>query len=207
MIIKVCGMKYPENIESVAALEPDFLGFIFYPKSPRYAEELDLNTMNHLPEKCKKIGVFVNEDLTFIKKKVEKYNLQGVQLHGKETPELCRILKEQGLIVLKAFSIAATDDFDATAEYEGTADYFLFDTKTPAYGGSGTKFDWHILGAYVGKTPFLLSGGISANDSNDVLLIEHPMFAGVDLNSRFEIEPGLKNITLLKQFFSLLSKR
>jgi len=198
--VKICGMKFPENIQAVAALKPDFMGFIFYPKSPRFAEPLDIATLNALPKSIKKIGVFVNESLENILTIAAKYNLDGVQLHGIELVEMCSELRKVGYIVIKAFPIAEAYNFKVTKAYEGACDYFLFDTKTDAYGGSGLKFNWGMLDEYVGETPFLLSGGISEDDADDILKIEHPKFAGVDLNSKFEVIPGEKNVELLSGF-------
>jgi len=198
--IKICGMKFPSNIFDIADLHPDFMGFIFYPKSPRYAEPLDVEVLNALPKSIKKIGVFVNETLENILTTVFKYKLDGVQLHGNEQVEMCEKLHDTGLIVIKAFPIADAYNFLVTKIYEGACDYFLFDTKTDAFGGSGLKFDWKMLKEYSGKTPFLLSGGIASDDAESLLSIEHPLFAGIDLNSKFEIKPGLKNVELLRQF-------
>ena len=205
MKIKICGMKFPENIAAVAALHPDFMGFIFYPKSPRYAEPLDSAVLKALPESIKKIGVFVNENLENILTFVYKYKLDGVQLHGTELVEMCKELRESGLIVIKAFPIAEAYNFKVTKPYEGVCDYFLFDTKTDAYGGSGLKFNWKMLDdEYKGETPFLLSGGIAADDAEAISKIEHPKFAGIDLNSKFELKPGLKDVDLLKNFIQEL---
>lgn len=202
--VKICGMKYSENIRAVAELQPDFMGFIFYPKSPRYAEPLDIVTLNAMPPTIKKIGVFVNENLENILTICYKYKLDGVQLHGTELVEMCRELKKVGYIVIKAFPVAEAYNFKVTKAYEGVCDYFLFDTKTDAYGGSGVKFNWGILDEYEGETPFLLSGGIAADDAEAILKIEHPKFAGIDLNSKFEIKPGLKDAVLLKRFLNQL---
>ena len=204
LAIKICGMKFPENLLAVAALRPDFMGFIFYPKSPRYAEPLDIETINSIPKSIKKIGVFVNESLENTLTVVYKYNLDGVQLHGSENVEICRKLKETGLLVLKAFPIAEAYNFNVTKAYEGSCNFFLFDTKTEAYGGSGLKFDWSMLAEYIGETPFLLSGGIAADDAEAILKIEHPKFAGIDLNSKFEISPGFKNVKLINKFLQAL---
>ena len=193
-------MKIPENIQAVAALQPNLMGFIFYPKSPRYAEPLDFTTLNSLPKSIKKIGVFVNESLEDILTIVTKYNLDGVQLHGTELVMMCKELRKAGFIVIKAFPIAEAYNFKVTKSYEGSCDYFLFDTKTDAYGGSGLKFNWGMLEEYVGETPFLLSGGIAPDDAEAILKIDHPMFAGIDLNSKFEVKPGLKNVELLSGF-------
>ena len=202
MLIKICGLKYPENIQAVSALKPDFMGFIFYPKSPRYAEPLDIKTLEALPPTIKKIGVFVNEDIENILTIAYKYKLDGLQLHGTELVDMCRKLKKLGYLVIKAFPIAEAYNFKVTKAYEGVCDYFLFDTKTDAYGGSGVKFNWQILKEYKGETPFFLSGGIAVDDAEAIRKIEHPQFAGIDLNSKFELKPGLKNISLLKEFIS-----
>ena len=204
LLIKICGMKDPGNIEAVAALHPDFMGFIFYPKSPRYAEPLCPETLDAIPASIKKIGVFVNEDLENILTVVYKYKLNGVQLHGSDMVSMCAQLKEAGLIVIKAFPIAEAINFIPAKRYEGVCDYFLFDTKTDAYGGSGLKFNWGMLDEYRGETPFLLSGGIAAEDVESIQKINHPKFAGIDLNSKFEIQPGEKDIQLLNTFLKEL---
>jgi phosphoribosylanthranilate isomerase len=198
--IKVCGMKSPENIQAVVKLKPNFLGFIFYPKSPRYAEPLDEDLMKTIPRSILKIGVFVNETEENILETVKKYHLQGVQLHGSESEELCYTLKSIGLLVFKAFPIAEAADFKTTENYEGACDFFLFDTKTPIHGGSGVKFDWSILSSYHGETRFLLSGGISVEDAANIKEIKHIKFSGIDLNSKFEDSPGMKNVELLTDF-------
>jgi len=202
MKIKVCGMKYPENMNEVIALKPDFMGFIFYEKSPRYAEPLDVEFLNSFPRSVLKIGVFVDASLDEILEVVKRYTLNGVQLHGRESEEMCYTFRSAGLLVLKAFPIAEAADFARTEEYEGTCDLYVFDTKTPAHGGSGQKFDWSTLAAYEGQTPFLLSGGIGPDDAAAIKAISHPRLRGVDLNSRFEITPGNKNAALLSGFFS-----
>ena len=193
-------MKYPENIQAIAALKPDLIGFIFYPKSPRYAEPLDASVLNLLPPTIKKIGVFVNENLENILTIAYKYKLDGIQLHGAELVNMCRELKRLGYIVIKAFPVAEAYNFKVTKAYEGVCDYFLFDTKTEGYGGSGVKFNWKMLNEYVGETPFLLSGGIASDDAEAIQKIEHLKFAGIDLNSKFEVKPGLKNVDLLRGF-------
>jgi len=206
MKIKICGMKISENIRAVATLHPDFMGFIFYPKSPRYAEPLDIVTLNALPKTIKKIGVFVNENLENILTIATKYNLDGVQLHGNELVEMCKELKKAGFIVIKVFPVAEAYNFKVTKAYEGACNYFLFDTKTDAYGGSGVKFNWGMLSEYVGDTPFLLSGGIAPDDAEAILKIEHTKFVGIDLNSKFEVKPGEKDVELLKSFLNEIRK-
>lgn len=199
-------MKFSENIQAIANLKPNFLGFIFYPKSPRYAEPLDTELLKTVPRNILKIGVFVNETQEIILEKVKKYGLQGVQLHGVESEELCYVLRSVGLLVFKAFPIAEVADFKVTEEYEGSCDFFLFDTKTPSHGGSGIKFDWSILSAYQGQTRFLLSGGIAAEDAETIKQLDHPLLFGVDLNSKFEINPGLKSVEKLDEFIKELKQ-
>lgn len=205
LIIKICGLKYPGNIREVASLQPDFAGFIFYPASPRF-----LSTADDFPTDAliglHRTGVFVNEDFDQILKCVHDFGLDAVQLHGNEEPHLCEILRKESLIVLKAFSIAGSEDFEACSAFEEVADFFVFDTKTPQYGGSGSKFDWTMLSYYKCSVPFLLSGGLSPDDAEAIKSISHPRFAGIDLNSRFEIETGLKDISLLKKFLAAFGR-
>ncbi len=202
MIIKVCGMREEENIREVEALGIDMMGFIFYLKSSRYVSARPA----YLPQKCKRVGVFVDEDIENIKKIADNYALDFVQLHGHESTDSIRMLKFKvsgfRFQVIKAFNIAIKEDLDATTPYEGLVDYFLFDTKGSSVGGNGEKFDWSILEAYNGNTPFLLSGGIGPDDAECILDYHHPKCIGIDLNSRFEIEPGIKDITKLKTFLN-----
>lgn len=203
MKIKVCGMKYRENIGELSKLPIDYMGMIFYPKSPRYIADLDSRLLdNILSENIRSVGVFVNESIDSVLQKINEYNLSCVQLHGNESPDYCVRLKEHrpDICILKAFSISDSSDFKQTESHNKSVDYFLFDTKTEAFGGSGVKFDWSILNSYQGSIPFLLSGGISHTDADNIKKIEHPQFWGIDLNSCFEFEPGLKNIELLNQF-------
>ena len=192
-------MKYAENISALMKLPIDMMGLIFYPKSPRYVSQEDLTDCCSSHSSIERIGVFVNADLDEISEKVNQYKLNMIQLHGNESPDFCKALKEK-ILVIKAFSVGQKEDFEQCEKYEGFCNYFLFDTKTPQYGGSGQKFDWQILDAYQGKTPFLLSGGISEADAFALKKIRHSMLYGIDLNSRFEIEAGLKNISLLEKF-------
>jgi len=202
--VKVCGMKYPQNIETVSELNPDMMGFIFHPNSPRYVERLNTEVLKSIPESILKIGVFVNQKFVDTYLMVQRYKLNGVQLHGKEPVDYCNSFKELNLVVLKAFSISDSSDFSFTIPYEGACDYFIFDTKTPAFGGSGNKFDWNILSDYKGDTPFILSGGISMDDVDDIKKIHHPKFAGVDINSKFEISPGMKSTMMVDSFVKQL---
>ena len=200
-------MKYPDNIRELSSLHPDFMGFIFYPNSPRYVGQLDAVSLTSLPTSIKKTGVFVNENLENILTAISKYNLDAVQLHGADNKKLCRKIRQEAkTMVIKIFPIMDASNFRVTGDYEAVADYFLFDTKTDLYGGSGQKFNWNILQEYKGNKPFLLSGGIGADDVKAIRKIEHPKMIGVDLNSRFEIKPGLKNVALLSQFIEELKR-
>jgi len=203
MKIKVCGMKIPENIEAVAGLNPDYMGFICYGKSPRYVAGLEADVLHTLPASIIKTGVFVNEDIDIVKQLINQYEFSAVQLHGSEDPAYCDGLREQ-VKVLKAFGVDELFDFETLKMYSGSVDYFLFDTKTAAHGGSGQVFDWAVLNRYKLDVPFFLSGGLSADNLSEVKQIKHPAFYGVDLNSRFEVEPGLKNIDKLREAFTLL---
>ena len=199
MITKVCGMRDAENIREVEALGVDLMGFIFWPKSSRFVSERP----DYLPTKCKRVGVFVNEDIETIQQIARDYALDFIQLHGQESPDYIRTLRADGsfaAVIIKAFNIATSADLEATKPYEGLVDYFLFDTKGPSVGGNGEKFDWTVLADYVGEPPFLLSGGIGPDDAERIRTFHHPKFIGIDLNSRFEIAPGFKDINILKEF-------
>lgn len=198
MKIKVCGMKYPENISAVAALQPDYIGFIFYPQSPRFAIELDTIEVSAF-----KTGVFVDENEGKVKKLIGKCQLDAIQLHGNESPQFCGLFKGK-VTVIKAFGVDDNFDFEKLNDYIDSVDFFLFDTKTNKHGGSGQTFDWRLLDRYKLEIPFLLGGGLSLDNLEEVKKIDHPQFYGVDLNSRFEIEPGLKDIDKLKKAFEIL---
>jgi phosphoribosylanthranilate isomerase len=198
MIVKVCGMRDAENIRQLETLGIDWMGMIFWPKSKRYVSTPPV----YLPQHVRKVGVFVDASLDAIRQHVEDYQLDIIQLHGQESPETLKNLKP--LTLIKAFNIATPEDLQKTEPYEGLADYFLFDTKGKSVGGNGEKFDWSVLASYQGETPFLLSGGIGSEDAQDVKTFHHPKCIGIDLNSRFETEPGLKDITKLKQFLEAI---
>jgi phosphoribosylanthranilate isomerase len=205
MKIKVCGMRDSENIQAVAALKPDYLGFIFYEKSPRYVATVDKAVLATLPVSIQKVGVFVNESVEVMRQTAQEYALDVLQLHGGETPLQCLQLSGEGYTIFKAFPISESVDFESLDAYDGCCDYFLFDTKTPQHGGSGQKFDWSLLDNYKGETPFFLSGGIDLDDTEAIKQISHPKFIAVDVNSKFEIEPGLKDVAKLTQFISTLN--
>ena len=202
-LVKVCGMREAENIREVEALGIDLMGFIFWPKSGRYVSERPA----YLPTNCKRVGVFVDEDIETVKRIADDYALDYIQLHGHELADYCAQLR--GFKLIKAFNIATTEDFKQTEPYTGIVDYFLFDTKGKSVGGNGEKFDWSVLSAYDGNTPFLLSGGIGPDDAEVLTSHFSPLTskkcAGIDLNSRFEQAPGLKDINKLKDFLNALN--
>ena len=200
MIVKVCGMRDAENIRAVEALGIDMMGFIFWPKSSRYVSERPA----YLPTSCQRVGVFVDESIDKVMQYAAAFQLDVIQLHGGESPEYVSRLK--GLKVIKAFNIATADDLKQVKLYEGLADCFLFDAKGRSVGGNGTQFDWDVLQGYTGKTPFLLSGGIGPDDAGRVTDFEHPRCIGIDLNSRFETAPGLKDVDKLKAFLEKVKK-
>ena len=194
MNIKVCGMREAENIRHIEALGIDMMGFIFWPESSRYV----CSPPHYLPTKCKRVGAFVDASIEAGIQHSLDYQLDIIQLHGHETPAFAHQLSQWTTI--KVFNIATSDDLIQTKAYEGSVDFFLFDTKGKSIGGNGEKFDWSVLDAYKGRTPFLLSGGIGPEDAERVKAFRHPRCMGIDLNSRFETAPGLKDVNQLKEF-------
>jgi phosphoribosylanthranilate isomerase len=199
--LKICGMKYPDNILEVGSLLPDYMGFIFWEKSARYFD----GALPNLPQSIKKTGVFVNASQEDILAKVSQYDLQAVQLHGHESVAFCKELKDtlaKSIEIIKVFSVDSTFDFDELKPFESVCDYFLFDTKGKLPGGNGTTFDWKVLEKYPSHKPFFLSGGIGLDEIDlvkQILKTDLPIYA-IDVNSKFEIEPGLKNTKLLASF-------
>lgn len=191
-------MKYADNINALGHLPIDYMGMIFYERSARFVE---LVPSIDLPEHIRKVGVFVNAPKEYILEKTKEFDIHILQLHGNETPQFCSDLKES-FTIIKAFSVAEAKDFEKVETYNDDCDYFLFDTKTSLYGGSGQKFDWSVLSAYTGSMPFFLSGGISEEDAEEIKKINHSSFIGIDLNSKFEIEAGLKDIPKLEKFIN-----
>ncbi|WP_046758643.1 phosphoribosylanthranilate isomerase [Kordia jejudonensis] len=227
MKLKICGMKYEDNMTAVSNLQPDYLGFIFYKKSSRYFDTV----IPEIPKEIKKTGVFVNASVEEIVNKIKLHDLQAIQLHGSENPEFCKELKEKCHIersrdatdemlnqvkhdnfnernssveIIKVFSIKDEFDFSVLKEYEEVVDYFLFDTKGKLPGGNGVTFDWKVLENYPSTKPFFLSGGIgleTITKLNDFMKSNASKYCyALDVNSKFEIVPGLKNIELLKEF-------
>ena len=194
MLIKVCGLKNAEQV-GIISRKVDFVGFIFYSKSKRFVAQSAPSFG------AKKTGVFVNESSQNVLRTARLEKLDAVQLHGEEKPEECAEIHGQ-ITVIKAFGIHEDFDFNQLKSYEAHVDYFLFDTKSPSKGGSGNQFDWEILKSYTGNTPFFLSGGIAPDSIGSIKQFRHKSFAGIDLNSRFEIEPGKKDIELLNTFLN-----
>ncbi|MCB0396980.1 MAG: phosphoribosylanthranilate isomerase [Flavobacteriales bacterium] len=206
--IKICGMRDAANIKEIAGLSPDYMGFIFYKKSPRYVgDDWDPAVIAQVPPEVRRIGVFVNEPEANMEAAADKYRLFGVQLHGNESPEKCRSMKMNGLIVIKAFGVNGALDLDFMEMYDRHCDYFLFDTASKNHGGAGEKFDWERLKTYKGDTPFFLSGGIGPDDVEAIRSLNMPNFHAVDVNSRFETEPGIKNVEACRRFIGELRKR
>jgi phosphoribosylanthranilate isomerase len=201
MKIKVCGMTQKVQIEILdQETNIDFLGFIFYENSPRFYNTKPTTVFNK-----KKVGVFVNESEEFINKTAENHQLEFIQLHGSESPEVCERLGEK-FKTIKAVGIHSKNDFLELKSYENKIDYFLFDTKTSKHGGSGEKFNWDLLEEYSLNTPFFLSGGISIEDLEKIKEIKHPKIYGVDINSKFEMAPGIKNIEKINAFIKHLKQ-
>lgn len=228
MIIKVCGMRDPENIRAVSALGVDMIGFIFCRESPRYVSLMPSNA-GVIPDYLKsdmadsikeestcmpaRVGVFVDSMPQDIITMVYNYKLDYVQLHGNEGAVLIENLRRtivpdirKDLKFIKTLSVSTVDDIRRWREYDGVADMFLFDTKGFSAGGNGVPFDWSILDEYDGNIPFLLSGGIGSDDACKVLALKHPMMAGIDLNSRFETSPAVKDARLLEKFIHEIRK-
>ena len=200
MKIKVCGLKHYQNIKSISELDIDFIGLIFYKKSQRYINQnLSFDEVRAIPNSVKKVGVFVDEDDYAIINTIAHFELDYVQLHGNESPETCKELKKYAGVI-KAFGLSDSFNFELLNEYQGLVDYFLFDTATESKGGSGKIFNWEILKKYKLNIPFFLSGGISTAHIADIETIKHPQLIGLDVNSKFEIEPGLKDAEQVKEF-------
>ena len=199
--IKVCGMRDADNIRAVEEqAKPDMMGFICRGHSPRYVSEVPA----YLP-KCKRVGVFVNPTIEEIQKRTEAFDFSYIQLHGCESPEFCQAVREKtGCKVIKAISVDRKEDLALASQYEGFVDLLLFDTKCKTVGGSGQQFSWDILSDYQGSLPFLLSGGIGPDDAERLSKFHHLKCLGFDINSRFEIEPGLKDTDKIRTFISTI---
>jgi phosphoribosylanthranilate isomerase len=206
--IKVCGLRDLQNIKDLAALKPDYMGFIFYEPSKRYFEAGSFGTLpSDLPESIKKVGVFVDSELSYIMAKVQLFGLRIVQLHGEESPAFCATIKAKGIEVWKAIGLSENVDLAFLNTYSGSIDAFLFDTKSPEKGGTGIQFNWDILKTYTLDIPFMLAGGISLENLDQAIAATTGLkLKGFDLNSKFEISPGFKNIAALKQAIKTIRK-
>ena len=207
--LKICGMKLPENIQSVSTLKPDYLGFIFFRDSKRFVDGLTPSFVKNLPTGIRRTGVFVNEELNRVAQLAVLYGLNAVQLHGEEPVKYCIALKgllaDAGIELIKAFGIDEHFDFNSLNAFANVVDYFLFDTQTPAHGGSGKTFNWSLLENYKLNKPYFLSGGISPESVEQLKQISDPRLYAIDINSRFELAPGLKDIDKLKDFKNKLA--
>ena len=229
MIIKVCGMREADNIREVQGLGVDWIGMIFHPESPRYVSQIRSRagiipdySRFELQRKCgadeeekglvhsvKRVGVFVDDMPQNIVTRVVNYKLDIVQLHGSESVVMIDNLRRTidpdihpGILLMKALPVSTAEDIKKYKEYIGHVDYFLFDANSSLPGGSGKQFDWRVVDEYDGDVPFILSGGIGPEDAERVLAINHPKMAGVDLNSKFETEPAVKDVEMLRNFIN-----
>lgn len=202
--LKICGMKDAVNIMSVASLSPDYMGFIFYGKSPRFVGE-DFLLPKDFPGSINRVGVFVNETTDRIKSIVSGWKFDFVQLHGDETVRQCDELKAEGIKIIKVFSIHDQFDFNVTKAYKKSSDYFLFDTKGKYYGGNARTFDWRVLHRYDQEIPFFLSGGLSPENIIQVGELRSMNIHALDVNSGVEVSPGLKSIEKIKQVVTILN--
>ena len=206
MIVKVCGLIDETNLVEITNLNIDMIGLNFYKPSKRYLGEKRKEFNELIPSSIARVGVFVNEELDKVLELADMYNLDMAQLHGSESMDYCKIVQDK-LMVIKAFGIEEKTQIDEVVKGYGNCEYLLFDTKSPQHGGTGRKFDWNTLKTYTKNTPFLLSGGIGPTDYQDILDIDHPAFSGVDINSKFESEPGIKIVEKVSFFVDKIKGR
>lgn len=207
MKVKVCGLRNRENIREIVTCKPDFLGFIFYPPSKRYVgESFDQRLLRSIPPFINKVGVFVNENPETISQLVTRYGLDYVQLHGDEELSHVAAVKAKRINIIKSFRVDDNVDFKLTEPFVPYCDYFLFDTQSEVLGGSGQKFNWLVLQKYNCSKPFFLSGGINPEDAVSITALQHPCLFGIDINSGFEINPGIKDIFKVNEFIKTIKK-
>ena len=207
MKIKICGLREYGNVEDLVNLKPDWMGFIFTEKSPRYFyNALEKADLNRISSTIKKVGVFVNASLDYIQEQIVNHQLNTVQLHGNESPEVCATIRLQGIEIFKAFNINDEFEFEKLDAYKDAIDYYLFDASGKSEGGNGVTFNWNILNDKRFLKPFLLSGGIAPEHAAQLKKWTHPDCIGIDINSKFEIEPAFKNVALIKTFFKNLDR-
>lgn len=201
--IKICGMRDVENIREVSAFQPDYMGFIFYEKSPRFVGH-DYRVPSDLQEGINRVGVFVNHTIQFVTDTLNRLQLDYAQLHGDESVEYCKKLKEHGVKIIKVFRVDEDFDFGTTMQFESVADFFLFDTKGKLYGGNAIPFDWTLLTQYNQAVPFFLSGGIYLENIQKLKDILSLNIHAIDINSGVEDRPGFKNITKISEIINQL---
>jgi len=204
MIIKVCGMRDRQNISDISELDIQWIGLNFYEPSSRYIARYEKESISQIPNHIKRVGVFVDESLNNIQEIIDQYKLDFVQLHGNESASFCKNVSKL-CTVIKVFRIDESFNMNVTKDYKNAVDYFLFDTNSKQFGGSGKKFNWDILSTYSGSIPFLLSGGIGPEDSTDILKLKHSQFIGIDINSKFEIAPAVKSKDAIQTFLKTLN--
>jgi phosphoribosylanthranilate isomerase len=204
-LVKVCGMRNPDNISELAQLAPNLMGFIFYPKSKRFVHPDSDPSLTNLPESTQAVGVFVDQPMGEVLNIAKRFNLKYLQLHGSESPAYCQEFKNMGYGIIKVFAINHPQDLAKTQAYHSVADYLLFDTPSAQHGGTGQVFSWDLLQNYSGPTPFLIAGGIGPNNIQEAYNFQNPFFAGVDLNSKFELEPAQKDIKSLQDAFTSIN--
>lgn len=202
--LKICGMRDAVNIMSIAALKPDYMGFIFYEKSKRFAGD-DFSIPDDFPPLIKRVGVFVNAKEEMILNNVEKHKLDFVQLHGNEPVAICRNLKANNVRVIKVFLVDHSFDFEGTKPFQEFSDFFLFDTKSENYGGTGKIFDWGLLKKYDQQVPFFLSGGISSDNIHNLNEFNEMNLHAIDVNSGAEAVPGFKDPEKVNSIITILN--
>lgn len=204
MKLKVCGLTQPDNLKQVLELKPDYVGFIFYKHSPRFVDSV----LPYFSSATKKTGVFVNSTIDFISEKIQSHLLNAIQLHGEETPEFCSELKSQSVEIIKTFRLGRKVDFNTMKPYQEVCDYYLFDTKSKKYGGSGKQFDWSLLHQYPFEKPFFISGGIDVNHITEIKTLQtrNSFLYSVDINSKFEVIPGVKEVQKIAGFKALIDE-
>lgn len=203
MNVKVCGMRDPQNITQLSRLPIDYMGFIFWEKSKRFVDQ----PTPELSQQITKVGVFVDASKSYILQMAQTHQLKALQLHGNESPQVCAQLKAKGFVIVKAFAVGKSFDFNRLQAFEPHCDFFLFDTKSDLPGGSGQQFDWTLLNAYNSTTPFWISGGIGPGDVAAIQELKKKKLPlhSIDLNSKFETAPAQKDIALLEEFLKQLT--
>ena len=205
MKVKICGMRSPDNIKEIITLKPEYLGFIFYSKSPRFiGKNPDPDLFRLIPGSTQKVAVFVNETPSTILKLCAQHHFEFVQIHGDESSDYCAQLKANGLKIIKAFGVDSNFDFHKLRHYSSHCDFFLFDTKGIQYGGNGFSFNWNLLQGYSNELPFFLSGGIDLKKLSESTKLKGLNIEAMDLNSKFEIRPGIKDPNLIRKGIELI---